>query len=228
MQAVVILGIAAGETFVRHNTGVSRVGAAKNSYRLECRGKRGIEILPCALPSASSHTLDSSLTVSLRRARYFSRAGYFIANSIRDSKFGDRYFGCLHQCHHFAADDQTQILDRTGGDDGGDDTGRGLDIDFGNDRTFDDGFDFAAELITYVDGLNGHAILLENDGLTTMKFIRPTALDSHFSAARYHPAQHPVRVPDAAARVPGCFLRAGRILDCHALAGVPAQCADPG
>jgi len=77
------------------------------------------------------------------------------------SELGDRYFGRLDQRDDLAPYHQAQVLDRACGDDRRDDTGRCFDIDFGDDGAFDDGFDFALELIADVDGLNGHAELLK-------------------------------------------------------------------
>ena len=68
----------------------------------------------------------------------------------------NRHFRRFDQRDHFAADFQVQVLDRARGDDRGDDAVRGLDIDFGDDRAFDDFLDLAAKLVTYIDFRDSH------------------------------------------------------------------------
>src|SRR5690606_29358523 len=58
----------------------------------------------------------------------------------------------------FAANPQLQLADRAGGDYRSDDARGGLHVDFREHVAVDDLLDGAFELVTYVDGLDGHEI----------------------------------------------------------------------
>src|SRR6185369_3636762 len=73
-------------------------------------------------------------------------------------QFGDRDLGGLDQGEHLDADLELQLLDRARRDHRGNDAEWRLDIDFGDDRPFDDFLDLALELVAGIDGLDGHEI----------------------------------------------------------------------
>src|SRR3990167_3458955 len=77
-------------------------------------------------------------------------------------QLGDGNLGGLDERDDIRAHDEGQVVHRAGGDDRGDDAPRGLDIDLGDDVAPDDFTHLALELVTHVDGLDGHGFLLES------------------------------------------------------------------
>src|SRR5690606_8823424 len=102
------------------------------------------------------------MLIYTRKLRFFGRFSLVLPASPTFFngllELGDGHLGGFDEGDDFAANPQLQLADRAGGDYRSDDARGGLHVDFREHVAVDDFLDGAFELVTYVDGLDGHEI----------------------------------------------------------------------